>query len=193
MNPKVDAFIAKATKWQPAFEIMRALALECGLSEDMKWGQPCYTADGRNIVLFHGFKEYCAFLFFKGALLADPERLLVAQTENTQSARQIRFTDSAQVAAAASVLKAYILEAVRIEASGVKVALKTVADHSIPAEFQTQLDARADVKAAFAALTPGRQRAYLLHFSAAKQTKTREARVEKCIPLILAGKGLNDD
>ena len=193
MNPKVDAFIAKATKWQPAFEIMRTLALECGLSEDMKWGQPCYTADGRNIVLFHGFREYCAFLFFKGALLSDTKQLLVAQTENTQSARQIRFTDSAQVAAMAATLKAYILEAVRIEASGLKVTLKTVADHNIPAEFQAQLDARADVSAAFSALTPGRQRAYLLHFSAAKQAKTREARVEKCIPLILDGKGLNDE
>jgi uncharacterized protein YdeI (YjbR/CyaY-like superfamily) len=193
MHPKVDAFIEKATKWKPAFEAMRAMVLDCGLNEDVKWGQPCYTLDGHNVVIIHGFKEYCAFLFFKGALMSDPAHLLIAQTENTQSARQIRFTDPSQIRAAETVLKRYLLEAIRVAQSGEKVALKTVADHDVPAELQVQLDSSPALKTAFYALTPGRQRAYLLHFAAAKQAKTREARVAKCIPAILAGKGLNDD
>lgn len=192
MNPKVDFFFSKAKSWQNEYLKMREIALGCGLTEELKWGCPCYTFNGNNVVLIHGFKEYCAFLFFKGALLHDAEGMLIQQTENVQSSRQIRFTDLSEIIKSAKVLKAYIYEAIEVEKAGLKVALKKTKEYAVPEEFQKQLNKKASLKKAFEALTPGRQRAYLLHFSAPKQSKTREARVEKCIPQILAGKGLND-
>ncbi len=192
MNPKVDFFFSKAKSWQKEYLKMREIALGCGLTEELKWGCPCYTFNGNNVVLIHGFKEYCAFLFFKGALLHDAEGMLIQQTENVQSSRQIRFSDLSEINKSAKVLKAYIYEAIEVEKAGLKVALKKTKEYAVPEEFQKQLDKKASLKKAFEALTPGRQRAYLLHFSAPKQSKTREARVEKCIPQILAGKGLND-
>lgn len=192
MNPKVDFFFSKAKSWQNEYIKLREIALGCGLTEELKWGCPCYTYNGSNVVLIHGFKEYCAYLFFKGALLHDENGMLIQQTENVQSSRQIRFTDISEIAKSAKVLKAYIYEAIEVEKAGLKVTLKKTKEYDVPEEFQKQLDKKASLKKAFEALTPGRQRAYLLHFSAPKQSKTREARVEKCIPQILAGKGLND-
>ena len=194
MNPKVDWFFDKATKWQKEFEKLRAIILDCGLIEELKWGQPCYTFQNTNIVLMHGFKEYCALLFFKGALLMDPKKILVQQTENVQAARQIRFTDVSEIIKLKKVLKAYIYEAVAAEEAGLKVKLKKTAEFKMPEEFQKKLSAKSGkaLKTAFYALTPGRQRGYLLHFSAPKQSKTREARIEKCVKDILEGKGLND-
>ncbi|MCB0431328.1 MAG: YdeI/OmpD-associated family protein [Flavobacteriales bacterium] len=192
MNPKVDFFFNKATQWQAAFETLRTIALECGLTEELKWGQPCYTYNNSNIVLIHGFKEYCAYLFFKGALLKDTNGILIQQTENVQSARQIRFTNEAEIRKLAPVLKAYIHEAVEVEKAGLKVTLKKTREFPMAEEFQTRLNAQPKLKKAFEALTPGRQRAYLLHFSSAKQSATREARIDKCTPLIMDGKGLND-
>ena len=191
-NPKIDWFFMKATEWQEEFEKLRAIVLDCGLNEELKWGCPCYTFEKRNIVLMHGFKEYCALLFFKGALLKDPEDILIQQTENVQAARQIRFTDVRQIVKMKPILKAYIYEAIKVERTGLKVPLKKTKEFSIPAEFQNKLNKNAALKKAFNALTPGRQRGYLLHFSAPKQSKTREARVEKSVPQILNGKGLND-
>jgi uncharacterized protein YdeI (YjbR/CyaY-like superfamily) len=191
-NPKVDAFLKRADKWREEFEKLRAIALDCDLTEELKWGQPCYQLDGKNIVLMHGFKEYCAYLFFKGALMKDPNGILVQQTENVQSARQIRFTHAGEIAQLRPVLKAYIQEAVEVEKSGVKVEMKKTGEFAMPDEFKARLDADSPLKKAFEALTPGRQRAYLLHFSQPKQARTRESRIEKCIPDILAGKGLND-
>ena len=192
-NPKVDTVLRKADKWQDEFEKLRRVVLGCGLTEELKWYQPCYTLQGQNIVLIHGFKEYCALLFFKGALLKDPERILVQQTENVQAARQIRFTNVRQIAALEPVLKAYIQEAIDVEKAGLKVKLKKTSDFEIPEELQKKLDAMPVLKKAFSELTPGRQRGYLFHFSGAKQSKTREARVERCIPHILKGKGFLDD
>lgn len=192
MNPKVDFFFSKAKSWQSEYNKLREIALGCGLTEELKWGCPCYTYNGSNVVLIHGFKEYCAYLFFKGALLHDENGMLIQQTENVQSSRQIRFTDISEITKSAKVLKAYIYEAIEVEKAGLKVTLKKTKEYDVPEEFQKQLDKKASLKKAFEALTPGRQRAYLLHFSAPKQSKTREARVEKCIPQILAGKGLND-
>ena len=192
MNPKVDFFFDKATQWQKEFEKLRAIALETELVEDLKWGCPCYTYDGKNIFLIHGFKDYCALLFFKGALMKDPENILIQQTENVQVARQIRFTDVQQIIDLEKILRAYIFEAVEIEESGAKVEMKKTKEFEMPEEFQQQLDQNHDLKEAFQALTPGRQRAYLLYFSSAKQSKTRTSRIEKCIPEILNGKGLND-
>ncbi|WP_316931553.1 YdeI/OmpD-associated family protein [Pedobacter jeongneungensis] len=192
MNPKVDFYFNKAKKWQEAVNLLRAIALDCGLTEELKWGCPCYTLDGNNIVLIHDFKEYCAFLFFKGALLKDREGILIQQTENVQSARQIRFTNALQIVEMKATLKSFILQAIEVEKAGLKVELKKTTEYSIPAEFQNKLDHIPDLKAAFEALTPGRQRGYLLHFSAPKQSKTREARVEKYMPKILSGKGLDD-
>jgi len=192
LHPTVDAVLAKAKAWKDEMLALRAIALDSGLTEDFKWGQPCYTLDGHNVVLIHGFKEYCALLFFKGALLKDAKGLLVQQTENVQSARQIRFTNVKEITKLESVLKAYILEAIEVEKAGLKVNFKKTAEFSVAEEFQNKLDKTPALKRAFNALTPGRQRAYLLHFSAAKQSKTREARVEKCTPLILKGKGLDD-
>src|SRR5688572_16109899 len=201
MNPKVDWFFSKETKWQKEYEKLRTLILDCGLTEELKWGCPCYTcptgSSGRafgksNIVLIHGFKEYCALLFFKGALLNDPNGILIQQTENVQSARQIRFTNVREIVKMEPILKAYIYEAIEVEKAGLKVKLKKTTEFKIPEEFQKKLDKNAALKKAFAALTPGRQRAYIFYFSQAKQPKTREARVEKYMKQILNGKGLDD-
>jgi uncharacterized protein YdeI (YjbR/CyaY-like superfamily) len=199
MNPKVDFYFNKAGKWQKELEQLRMLILDCGLAEELKWGCPCYTFQpslaGRqesNIVLIHVFKEYCALLFFKGALLNDANGILIQQTENVQSARQIRFTNVQEIVEMKSILKAYIFEAVEVEKAGLKVILKKTAEFAISEEFQNKLDKIPALKTAFEALTPGRQRAYMLHFSAPKQSKTRESRVEKYIPQILSGKGLDD-
>ena len=193
MNPKVDGLLKKAKKWQEEFETLREIVLGCPLTEEVKWGQACYTSDGTNIVLIHGFKEYCALLFFKGALLKDPKGILIQQTEHVQAARQIRFTNVREIVAMKPILKAYILEAIEVEKAGLKVKLNKTSDFKVAEEFKKKLDENAALKKAFAALTPGRQKGYLLYFSAAKQSKTREARVEKCMPQILKGKGLLDD
>ena len=191
-NPKVDLYLTQETKWRDEYQRLREIALDCRLSEEVKWGAPCYTDQGRNIVLIHGFKEYCALLFFNGALLNDAKALLIQQTENVQAARQIRFTSVEQIAALETDLKAYIHDAIAVEQAGLKVDRKKTADFTVPAELQAKLDAVPAVKTAFEALTPGRQRAYLFYISGAKQGKTREARVEKCVPRILEGKGLDD-
>lgn len=192
MNPKVDFYFNKDQKWQAEIARLRTIALDCGLAEELKWGCPCYSLNGSNIVLIHVFKEYCAYLFFKGALLNDTNAILIQQTENVQAARQIRFTNLNQVTEQATVLKTYIFEAIEIEKAGLKVELKKTAEFPVVNEFQTKLEATPHLKTAFGALTPGRQRAYLLYFAAAKQAKTREARIEKYIPQILEGKGLDD-
>lgn len=192
MNPKVDAYFGKMGKWQDESHKLRAIVLDCELTEELKWGVPCYTFEKRNVAVIHGFKEYCALLFFKGALLKDPNGILIRQTENVQAARQIRFTDVHQITEMETALKAYLCEAIEIEKSGRKVDFKKTKEFSIPEEFQRILDETPGVKAAFESLTPGRQRAYLLHFSAPKQSKTRTARVEKALPKILDGKGLDD-
>jgi uncharacterized protein YdeI (YjbR/CyaY-like superfamily) len=191
-NPKVDAFLIKAKKWQKEFAKLRQIILGCGLTEELKWGNPCYTHEKSNIVLIHGFKEYCALLFFKGALLKDADSILIQQTENVQSARQIRFTNVQEIVRMEPVLKAYIREATELEKAGLKVTLKKTSDFAVPEEFQKKLDKIPALKTAFAALSPGRQRGYLFYFSAAKLAKTRESRIEKCIPQILKGKGLDD-
>ena len=193
MNPRVDFFFDKAKNWQSAFEQLRTIVLDCGLMEELKWGCPCYTHQNTNIVLIHGFKDYCALLFFKGALLNDPNGILIRQTENVQAARQIRFTSLKEIVKLAPVIKAYIYEAIEVEKAGLQVRLKKTSEFTMPEEFQAKLNKSAALKKAFAALTPGRQRGYMLYFSAAKQAKTRESRVEKYIPQILQGKGLDDD
>ncbi len=192
MNSKVDFYFNKNEKWQKEIEQMRTIVLDCGLEEVLKWGCPCYSLGDRNIVLIHVFKDYCAYLFFKGALLNDPNNILIQQTENVQAARQIRFTNVKEIVKMKATLKAYIFEAIEVEKSGLKVTLKKTAEYSVPEEFQKKLDENPALKTAFDALTPGRQRAYLYHFSQPKLAKTREARVEKSIPHILAGKGLDD-
>ena len=192
MNPKVDFYFDKAQKWQQEIEQLRTIVLECGLVETLKWGCPCYTYQKNNIVLIHVFKDYCALLFMKGALLNDTNGILIQQTENVQAARQIRFTNLGEIRALEPVLKTYIFEAIEVEKAGLKVPLKKTAEFSTPEEFQHQLDENPALKSAFEALTPGRQRAYKLYFSAPKQSRTRVSRVEKCIPQILDGKGLND-
>jgi uncharacterized protein YdeI (YjbR/CyaY-like superfamily) len=191
-NPKVDFFFRKAKKWREEFEQLRTIVLGCQLSEELKWGQPCYTFGKSNIVVIHGFKEYCALLFFKGALLKDADGILVQQTKNVQSARQIRFTGIGEIIQLEPILKVYIDEAIQVEKAGLKVKLKKTSDFPVPEEFQTKLDAIPALKTAFDALTPGRQRGYLFYFSAAKQSKTRASRVEKCLQQILNGKGLDD-
>ena len=192
MNPKVDAFLAKEKKWREEFTKLRQIILDCKLTEELKWGHPCYSLDGKNIVLMHGFKEYCALLFMKGALLKDAKSILIQQTENVQSARQIRFTNAQEIAKMGKTLKSYIQEAIEVEKAGLNVELKKTADFKIPAEFQSKLDALPALQTAFHALTPGRQRAYIFYFSQPKQSKTRESRVEKYIPNILDGLGLDD-
>jgi uncharacterized protein YdeI (YjbR/CyaY-like superfamily) len=192
MNPKVDFYFAKAKNWREEIEKLRKIILDCGLAEELKWGTPCYTFQKSNIVLIHIFKEYCAMLFFKGALLNDPNKILIQQTKNVQSARQARFTTIKEITTQQSILKAYIYQAIELEKAGVTVQLKKTAEFTMPEEFQKSLNKSTTLKKAFAALTPGRQRGYLLHFAAPKQSKTREARIEKCIPDILRGKGLND-
>ncbi|MFD2939427.1 YdeI/OmpD-associated family protein [Flavobacterium notoginsengisoli] len=191
-NPKVDFYFEKAEKWQEELELLRNVALDCHLTEELKWGSPCYTFEKANIVLIHAFKEYCAFLFFKGALMKDSDNILIQQSENVQAARQVRFTSVKDILNTKEFLKNYIYEAAEIEKAGLKVELKKVSEFKIAEEFQEKLNDNSDLKKAFYALTPGRQRAYLLHFSQPKQSKTRETRVEKNIPQILAGKGLND-
>ena len=192
MNPKVDFFFDKDSKWQEEYEKLRMIVLDCGLTEELKWGVPCYTFQNNNVVLIHGFKEYCALLFHKGALLKDPGGILIQQTENVQAARQVRFTNVQEIIEKGHLLKAYIFEAIEVEKTGLKVELKKTKEFTTPDEFQRKLDEIPALKTAFEALTPGRQRAYLLHFSQPKQAKTREARIEKCLPQIFNGKGLND-
>ncbi len=192
MNPKVDFFFHKAGKWQEEYEQLRMLVLECGLTEELKWGVPCYTFQNGNVVLIHGFKEYCAILFPKGALLKDTDGILIQQTDNVQAARQVRFTNVQEIIKLKPVLKTYIFQAVEVEKSGLKVEMKKTSEFAVSEEFQAKLDENPVLKKAFKALTPGRQRAYLLHFSQPKQAKTREARIEKCMEAILNGKGLND-
>ena len=192
MNPKVDFFFNKAKKWHEEFEKLRMLILDCGLAEELKWGCPCYTFQKKNIVLIHGFKDYCALLFFKGALLKDGKGLLVQQTKNVQAARQLRFTSAREIVKLKPILKAYIKEAIQLEKAGLKVNLKKTSEFVIPEEFQNKLDEMPALKKAFTSLTPGRQRGYLLYFSQPKQAKTRESRVEKYVQQILLGKGLND-
>ena len=192
MNPKVDWYFSRAQKWQEELERLRTIVLECGLTEELKWGCPCYTFQKSNIVLIHVFKEYCALLFFKGALLKDAHGLLIQQTENVQAARQMRFTNVPEIVKTKTILKAYIHEAIEVEKAGLKVKLKKTYEFAMPEEFQNRLDEMPALKKAFRALTPGRQRGYLLYFSAPKQSKTRESRVDKTIPHILNGKGLHD-
>ncbi|MED3953290.1 YdeI family protein [Priestia aryabhattai] len=192
MNPKVDEFLTKAKKWKEEYETLRKIVLDCELTEDFKWMNPCYTFEKKNIVLIHGFKEYCALLFPKGSLLQDSHGILIQQTENVQGARQIRFTNVQEIAEKEAILKTYIDEAIEVEKAGLKVKAKKPEELIIPEELQHKFDEIPTLQDAFTTLTPGRQRAYILHFSAAKQSKTRESRVEKCIPNILKGKGLND-
>ncbi|TGK05761.1 hypothetical protein EHO58_08295 [Leptospira selangorensis] len=192
MNPKVDFFFNKAKQWKEEYEALRKIALASGLTEELKWGQPCYTSQDNNIVLIHGFKEYCAFLFFKGALLKDPKGILIQQTKNVQSARQIRFTNLKEIDKLKTALKSYIKNAIEVEKSGQKVNFKKTKEFDMPEEFLSKLEESPNLKSAFDSLTPGRQRGYLLHFSSAKQAKTREARIQKYIPHILKGKGLDD-
>ena len=192
MNPKVNFYFSKAKRWQEELAKLRTIVLDCGLTEELKWGVPCYTIQKSNIVLIHVFKEYCALLFFKGALLHDTNGILIQQTENVQAARQIRFTNVREIVKMKPILKAYIYEAIEVEKAGLKVNFKKTAEFIIPEEFQNKLDELPALKTAFDALTPGRQRAYNLYFSAPKQSKTRESRVEKWMQQILHGKGLND-
>ena len=191
-NPKVDWYFTKARQWKEESEKLRSIILDCGLEEELKWGKPCYAFEGNNIVLIHGFKNYCAILFMKGALLKDPQGILVRQTENVQAARQIRFMNLREIVEREPVIKAYVNEAVEVEKAGLQVTLKKTSEFKMPEEFQNKLDKNPALKKAFEALTPGRQRGYLLYFSGAKQASTREARVEKCAPQILKGKGLDD-
>src|SRR5215831_19338155 len=192
-NPKADWFFSRAETWQDEFDELRRIVLDCELTEELRWGKPCYMSQNANIVLIHGFKEYCALLFFKGALLKDPKGILVQQTENVQAARQIRFTHVREILEMEPILKAYIREAIEAEKAGLQVTYKKTSEFKMPEEFQNKLMKTPALKAAFAALTPGRQRGYLLYFSAAKQSQTREARIEKCMDQIFDGRGLNDE
>ncbi len=192
MNPKVDVYLSKVPKWQEEMEKLRMIVLDCELTEELKWGVPCYTFQNSNVVIIHAFKEYCAILFVKGALLSDDNGILIQQTENVQAGRQVRFTNVQEIVEIEPILKTYIYEAVEVEKAGLKVNFKKTSEFTIPEEFQNKLDEFPALKTAFEALTPGRQRAYLFYFSTAKQSKTRESRVEKYIPQILNGKGLDD-
>jgi len=192
LNPKVDEFLSKAKKWKEEFEKLRNIVLDCDLTEEFKWMHPCYTFEQKNIVLIHGFKEYCALLFHKGALLKDSHGILIQQTENVQAGRQIRFTNVQEIVEMEAILKAYIHEAIEVEKAGMEVDFKKTTEYTIPEELQNKFDEIPALKTAFEALTPGRQRAYLLHFSGPKQSKTRESRIEKSMQQILNGKGLND-
>lgn len=192
MNPEVDFFFTKDSQWQKEYEQLRSIVLDCGLTETLKWGHPCYTYNNSNVVLIHGFKEYCALLFHKGVLLNDPKGILIQQTKNVQSARQIRFSGLPEIKKLQSILKAYIYEAIEVEKAGLQVKLKMTEEYSMPEEFQRRIHKNKALKKAFESLTPGRQRGYLLYFGSAKQAKTREARIEKYIPQMLKGKGLDD-
>jgi uncharacterized protein YdeI (YjbR/CyaY-like superfamily) len=191
-NPTVDKFISKADKWQDAFEQLRKIAQETELTEEFKWGKPCYTLDGKNVFLMHGFKNYCALLFMKGALLDDPADLLIAQTKNTQGSRQLRFTEADEIEEMAHIIKTYMQQAIEVEEAGLEVEYKDTSEFDMPEEFQSKLDEDPALKTAFESLTPGRQRGYLLYFSGAKQSKTRTSRVEKYTQHILDDKGLDD-
>lgn len=192
MNPKVDAFLDGSEKWQKEMKKLRKIVLDCNLTEELKWGVPCYTVNKNNVVLIHAFKEYCALLFIKGSLLSDSHSILIQQTENVQAGRQVRFTHIDQITEQEAILKAYIFEAVEIEKAGMKVVFKKTSDYQLPEELTTKFNEIPQFKTAFEALTPGRQRAYIFYFSQARQAKTRETRIENCIPKILMGKGLND-
>ena len=192
MNAKVDSFLKRQDRWRPEFEKLRAILLDSGLTEDLKWGQPCYALDGKNVALIHGFKEYCAILFHKGALLEDPKGVLIQQTKNVQAARQIRFTSVEDVTRLEKTVKAFLRKAIAIERAGLRVPFKKTEDFEVPEELESRLAANARLKKAFAALTPGRQRAYMYHFAQAKLPATRAARVEKHVPRILKGLGLDD-
>lgn len=192
MNPKVDFFFEKPSQWQQEYLLLRSIILDSGLIEELKWGVPCYTFRGSNVVLIHGFKDYCAILFHKGALLKDPEGILIQQTENVQAARQMRFTELKEIQVLKATIKAYVFEAIEVEKAGLKVELKKTSEFPMPGEFKSKLEADSKLKKAFESLTPGRQRGYLLYFSQAKQSKTRETRIEKSMPKIFEGKGLND-
>jgi len=191
-NPKVDAFLDKAKRWREEIAALRSILLDCGLTEELKWNKPCYMLEGTNLALILPLKDHCVLLLPNGALLKDPEGILVAPTENTQAARQIRLTSLQEITRRKKVLKSYVQEAIAVEKAGMKVAYKKITDYTLPEELQKALDADSALNKAFKALTPGRQRAYMLHIAGAKQPKTREARVEKCAPQILAGKGMND-
>ena len=193
VNPKAEAFVRRSAQWQDELATLRAIILDCGLDEALKWGVPCYTLEGSNIVLIHEFKEYCAILFFKGALLSDPHGLLIQQTENVQATRQMRFTNVDEVSEREDIIKEYVHEAIAAERAGLKVPFKETSEFRVPKEFGEKLDEIPELKTAFEALTPGRQRGYLLYFAAPKQSKTREARIEKCMQQIFEGKGLNDE
>ncbi|PZT55151.1 YdeI/OmpD-associated family protein [Paenibacillus silvae] len=191
-NPKVDAYLSKIKTWKDESVKLREIILDCDLTEDYKWMHPCYTLNGKNVVLIHGFKEYCAIMFLKGSLLKDPHGILIQQTNNVQGGRQIRFTNLEQIIEQEEILKAYIREAIEVEQAGLKVEKKEVEQFAVPEELQQQFDANPAFQAAFEALTPGRQRAYLYHFSQPKQSKTKTSRIEKCMQPIMEGKGLND-
>ncbi|MCB0707455.1 MAG: YdeI family protein [Saprospiraceae bacterium] len=191
-NQEVEMFLERAKKWKEEMKLLRKICLACGMKEEFKWMHPCYTLEGKNIVLIHGFKEYCALLFHKGVLLKDQDNILIQQTENVQSARQIRFTNLQEIVNLEHTLKTYILEAIEVEKAGLEVKMKKTAEFDMPVEFEEILDNNPNLRASFNALTPGRQRAYLLYFSKAKQSKTRKSRIEKYIPKILEGQGLND-
>lgn len=192
MNPKVDKFLSNTKQWKDEMTLLREIVLECNLSEDFKWMHPCYTLNDANVVLIHQFKEYCALLFFKGVLMKDPDNILVQQTENVQDRRQIRFTDFEQIKSLKPIIKKYILEAIEVEKSGLKVEFKKTSEFNMSEEFQTKLNEDDRLYKSFYALTPGRQRAYLLYFSSAKQSATREARIKKYTSKIMNGKGLDD-
>lgn len=192
MNRRVDVFIKNASQWQEEFELLREIALQSGLTEDLKWNHPCYTLENGNVFLIHGFKNYCAIAFFKGALMKDPEKILIQQTENVQSARQIRFTSLAEIKKMKKNIKSYMTEAIAIEKEGFKVEFKKTSELTIPADIEKALKKTPGLAVAFKKLTPGRKRAYILHFTAAKQVKTMQARVERCAPMIMKGKGLNE-
>lgn len=192
MNAKVDDFMLKLDKWSAEMKLLRDIVLDCGLTEELKWGAPCYTHNGRNVVLIHAFKEYCALLFFKGALLLDEAQILIQQTEHVQAGRQIRFTSEKDIQEKVHHLRAYIFEAVEVEKAGLQVELKKTSEFAVPTELETKFAELPELQTAFEGLTPGRRRAYLLHFSEPKQSKTRIARIEKYLPKIMAGKGLHD-
>lgn len=191
-NPKVDFYFDKADAWQQELNMLRTIALDSGLTEELKWGVPCYTLQGKNVALIHAFKEYCAMMFIKGALLSDAAGLLIQQTDQVQAGRQARFTGVPQIAALQDTIQAYLHEAMAVEEAGLHVPRKETSEYPVPEEFREALAADAELRRAFEALTPGRQRGYLLHFAAPKQARTRAARIEKCAPQIFAGKGLND-
>ncbi len=192
-TPQVDGYIRKNKKWQKELQALRTIVLDCGLTEEVKWRVPCYTLENRNVLFIGAYKEAAVLSFIKGALLKDAKKILIQQTENSQTVRVIRFADLQQIVEMQPVLTAYIREAIAVEKAGLKVAFKKITEHAVPEEFQSRLDELPALKAAFEALTPGRRRAYLMHFAGAKQSKTRAARVEKCVKQILNGKGLDDE